>query len=135
LWEKTLIKKNYINNTGIIHGKMEMWEFWDFDCPNQNFKILMSDVKIVRPFGGSQTPKSFWARARNLAKWLGKINWFGFGGNQMRVRDSSRKCLKNQMNFVFFYGFMIHDSCHMPFMHNITTILRSVSSRRRRRRR
>jgi hypothetical protein len=107
LWEKTLIKKNYINNTGIIHGKMEMWEFWDFDCPNQNFKILMSDVKIVRPFGGSQTPKSFWARARNLAKWLGKINWFGFGGNQMRVRDSSRKCLKNQMNFVFFYGFIL----------------------------
>jgi hypothetical protein len=87
---------------------MEMWEFWDFDCPNQNFKILMSDVKIVRPFGGSQTPKSFWARARNLAKWLGKINWFGFGGNQMRVRDSSRKCLKNQMNFVFFYGFIFY---------------------------
>jgi hypothetical protein len=100
---------------------MEMWEFWDFDCPNQNFKILMSDVKIVRPFGGSQTPKSFWARARNLAKWLGKINWFGFGGNQMRVRDSSRKCLKNQMNFVFFYGFIIHYS---SFIHS--SLLQSI---------
>jgi hypothetical protein len=41
-----------------------------------------------------------------LAKWLGKINWFGFGGNQMRVRDSSRKCLKNQMIFFYFYGFI-----------------------------
>lgn len=98
-----------------------MWEFWDFDCPNQNFKILMSDVKIVRPFGGSQTPKSFWARARNLAKWLGKINWFGFGGNQMRVRDSSRKCLKNQMNFVFFYGFINEFLCQSFMAHNKTT--------------